>query len=151
MAAGLIVSACIPASAGIAARPRYIVSNGIVGVCLAASPAGGHATGSPCPGGHGAPPVATEEWAREGRLLVSTSGRCLTAGRLGGLAWSSRCRGLARQHWRPVTFPPTGAATELRNGDGRCLDIPRSYFGDLRLSRCNNGDNTENWFFTARS
>jgi Ricin-type beta-trefoil lectin domain len=143
-AAALPILAMTPVAS---AATRYMVSSGIVGACLAAPVAGGYATSAPCPGGFLAPPVATELWVRVGRKIVSTPGLCLTAGFYGRRVWARPCRDTRRQQWSRFGDPALGEF-ELRNGDGKCLDLPVGTFGRLRLSQCDNGDGTQNWFFT---
>jgi hypothetical protein len=125
-----------------------IISNGVVGICMSAPLAGGYAKGSACPGGFGAPALATELWLPTLPVgtIVSKSGRCLTATLAFRHVRTERCTESLRQEWSVNGY-------ELRNdADRKCLDLHKdSYLGRLRLTQCDNGDGTQNWYFTPSS
>jgi len=134
-AAPALLLTATPAQASV----PVLIRSGIAGACAAQS--GNRAVSAPCPSGLGHPPLYTELWTRSGNQLAAVATRdCLTAGPLGHRAWVTACRGITRQQWTP-------AGLKLRNGDGRCLDLPYGYFGQLRLSACGQA---ENWFLTGR-
>jgi len=129
-AAASVAVAVAPGIAAAAPRPHLIQSTD-VGICASAPVRGGLVV-SQCPQ-PGQPASQAELWTIAGHAIRSASGLCLTASRSGPR--TTACRGGARQRWDRIRRRGY-ASRALRSQAGRCLTIPGTIGGPMRMRPC---------------